>query len=51
MIIFHRDDFSGQLHPFFWEELLEDVMPNDLPNSRDDYPESIVIWVAKAEAN
>ena len=51
MIIFHRDDFSGQSNPFFWEELLEDVMPNDLPSSRDDYPDSIVIWVAKAEAN
>lgn len=51
MIILQRDDFSGQPHPFFWEELLEDVIPNELPDSRNDYPDSVVIWVAKAEAN
>lgn len=49
-IILNREDFSNNIHPFFWEDML-DALIDDLPDSRDDYPDSVTIHVSKAEVN
>lgn len=48
-IILSRDDFRTDLHPFIWEEMLEEL-GIDLPESRDDYPDMVFVQVASAGA-
>lgn len=49
-IILNRDDFNSDIHPFFWEDMLDELI-DDLPDSRHDYPDSVIIHVRKAEVN
>ena len=46
-IILSKEDFDTALHPFIWEEMLEEL-GIDLPDSRDDYPDTVFIQVATA---
>lgn len=47
-----REDIRTDVHPFFWYELLEELLDEDaLPESRNDYPESIRVRVASAEVD
>lgn len=50
-IILNQEDFANDLHPFLWAEMLEELLGDEnLPESRSDYPESVMIKVAAAEA-
>jgi hypothetical protein len=46
-IILSKEDFDTTLHTFMWEEMLEEL-GIDLPDSRDDYPDTIFVQVASA---
>jgi len=50
MIILDRSDFSSSIHPFVWEDLLDQLIDGSkLPESREDYPDSVEVCVASAE--
>jgi hypothetical protein len=50
-IILNQEDINTATHPFLWAEMLEELLGDDkLPESRADYPESVMIRVAAAEA-
>ena len=46
-IILSKEDFNTTTHSFMWEEILEEL-GIDLPDNRDDYPDTIFIQVASA---
>lgn len=49
-IVLDRSDFSNPVHPYFWEDLLDQLFDeSELPESRNDYPDSVELKVAKAE--
>lgn len=50
MVVFYKEDFTNPLHPFFWEELLEQL-DIDLPASREDYPDNVLLEVAAARCD
>lgn len=50
-IILNKEDISTATHPFLWFEMLEELLGDDkLPEHRADYPESVMIRIAAAEA-
>lgn len=50
-IILNQEDINSPIHPYLWHEMLEEILGDEnLPESRSDYPESVQITVARAEA-
>lgn len=50
-LILNQEDINTATHPFLWAEMLEELLGDEnLPESRSDYPESVMIKVAAAEA-
>ena len=50
-LILNQEDFNSPVHPYMWHEMLEELLGwETLPESRADYPESVMIKVAAAEA-
>jgi hypothetical protein len=50
-LILNQEDFNNPVNPFMWYEMLEELLGwETLPESRVDYPESVMIKVAAAEA-
>lgn len=49
-LILDRADFRTDLDPFLWENLLDQMFDeSELPESRENYPDSVIVKVAKAE--
>lgn len=51
IVTLNKEDLRTDLHPFLWAEVLEQLDLPDLPESRADYPESVTLYVRKAEAD
>lgn len=50
-IVLSKEDINTATHPFLWAEMLEEILGEEkLPESRSDYPETVMIRVASAEA-